>query len=285
MGGGAAQNIQGSSNVIIGNRSCDDTGAGGSVNVCIGSESLRNGTFSNNISIGSRNLNGIGVTGTSKRGNVAIGNRSLADFGGNTASNSEDSNMAIGPFSMSQLTNGRNNIGIGYNSMDRLLQGSDNISIGVQEGSTGLFVIDNSLSLGNRALSRQLTGATRNTVIGNDAGKNIITGSNNVLMGCESETTSLFGETGATASNTVGIGDNVKVADSSVVIGAQAIADQPDSIVLGRGAVTTGSTGGQFVLASASHPLVILAGGNTPVTVTAYLPVIVNGITYNLALF
>jgi hypothetical protein len=187
----------------------------GTKNTFIGSYSGYNNNGDNNIAIGERAMFGgyfytSTVTGDH---NVAIGQYTLQDL---TTGNQ---NIAIGQNALKSITTTSGDIAIGVNTLQANVTGSANVGIGNEvlynntaNGNTGIgtqALYSATTGGGNTAIGREagrdVTTGGGNTFIGNFAGNSgtndITTGSNNTLIGANAAASS------ATVNNEVTIGD------------------------------------------------------------------------------
>jgi hypothetical protein len=120
------------------------TNATGNYNTALGFAAARQGSRSNDVSLGYRaGIYGIGTSGNVSIGfragehvsdidNVLIGNQ--AGFG---ASDSNfDQTVAVGAFALQQLTTGADNVAVGHQAGTALTTGGSNVLIGYKAGST-----------------------------------------------------------------------------------------------------------------------------------------------------
>jgi hypothetical protein len=167
-------NTTGSNNIAIGFASMYSN-VSGSNNVAIGHNCSPNNTISNNSVIIGSNAKGLGVGGS---GNVMIG----AESG--------------------YKTTGANNTTLGYQSLYQNTSGTNNVAIGYVSGkgaSAGVF--SNNVTVGVGAGFSFINGSANNTLIGHQAGKNISSGTGNIVIGADVDTPS------PTDSNRLNIGN------------------------------------------------------------------------------
>jgi len=197
----------------------------GENNIAIGTKALQNSKTSNNIAIGNEALIGAGASGYGGM-NIAIGNNTLkvintgrwnvavGDNAGNRAGGNGEQNVAIGMWSMGNVSSSSNNLwyntAVGAGTLER-----------IQGSATGTWF--------------EGTGQG-NTVLGARAGAEISTGSRNVIIGANS-TTSASTPSNArqvtTGSNNITIGFNAQVYDGT----------QDNQISIGNLIFATGATG------------------------------------------
>jgi hypothetical protein len=240
----------GSKNTAIG-ENCAFYMTTGEKNTFIGSYSGYNNNGDNNIAIGERAMFGgyfytSTVTGDH---NVAIGQYTLQDL---TTGNQ---NIAIGQNALKSITTTSGDIGIGINALQANITGSANTAIGndvlysnTANGNTGI---------GTQALYSATTGGG-NTAIGREAGKDVTTGGGNTLIG------SFAGNSGTndltTGSNNTIIGQNAAATSATV----------NNEITIGDTAIETFRIPGIGLTAN-DNRLKITGhfAGSAPVTVTA----------------
>lgn len=152
--------------------------------------------------------------------NIAIGNYAMAGYQMTTS----NASIAIGQFSLANLTTGAPNIGIGgANALVNLTTGSDNISIGYQS-SLAMTSGTQNVAVGDNALSGETT-ASGSTAVGYNAAK-VTTNASVVAIGASAliaDTTTgqgqntcvgtLCGQLVTSAGGITGVGYNVLPAD------------------------------------------------------------------------
>ena len=186
----------------------------GTKNTFIGSYSGYNNNGDNNIAIGEKAMFGgyLGTSSVTGVHNIAIGQYTLQDL---TTGNN---NIAIGRNALQNITTAQGEVGIGLNALQANVTGAANVAVGNEalkvntgNGSTaiGSQTLLSSTNGGNTAVGREagkdVTTGTGNTLIGAYAGNSgtndLTTGSNNTLIGNEAAATS------ATVSDQVTIGN------------------------------------------------------------------------------
>jgi len=163
IGATRAGSIQSTSNMFLGFLSGNFTGSGGT-NLGVGSNALRSFTTGNS--------------------NTAYGSNSLS------STTTGSLNLAMGSASLTNNISGNANIAIGHASLFTNSVGINNVGI----GTDALF---NANSNGNTAVGKStlvsLQSGINNVAIGLNAGRLVVTGSNNVFIGSNSG----FNETGS----------------------------------------------------------------------------------------
>ena len=182
-------------NTAIGRSALEDN-TSGERNTAIGEGAMANATTGGyNTAIGQAAMGSGVVTGQS---NAAIGATALQNL------TSGSFNMSIGRGSLANNTTGANNVAVGRNSLFRNTTGSNNVAIGstaLSLSSTGATI--NNVAIGNAALDGLDPGQNSNTAIGSGAGRDLNTGTENIIIGynAEASTTDVsneitFGDTG-----------------------------------------------------------------------------------------
>lgn len=196
-----------------------DSGFG--AHIAIGNAAMQNYNDPNgvtgifNTAIGFSSLQSL-VTGA---GNTGLGFESNLFAGRHDGSQTVSGNTAIGTLALCHNTDGNFNTAVGYFCMDG--QGrSDNPTFGSNTGAQNTAVGANALLLignsnnncafGMNTLSDIVDGGSRNTALGFNTGRGIVTGSNNTILGAN--------VTGLSSS----LSNNIIIADSSGNIRAQA---------------------------------------------------------------
>lgn len=165
----------------------------------------QNGTIVINTTTGGGNtfFGPSGNTSTTGSNNAALGQDALSS---NTTGNA---NMAIGNSSLQYNTTGTANAAFGGNSLVNNVTGGSNTAIGYNSGAgnncsagAGCSVTGNSL-LGYGTGYLLQTGGNYNTLLGYQAGGNITTGANNIIIGQNVNAAS------ATGSNQLNIGNAI----------------------------------------------------------------------------
>lgn len=235
--------------------------AGGTTNVGLGQGALQAITSgSGNIGIGftagasiSSGLRNIAIAdclnscsiGTD---NVAIGFNSL------NAVTSGSSNIAIGQGALQRATSDAN-VAIGYTALTQLISGIDSVAIGYAalSNTTG----NANTSVGSRALTAA-TGCSNCTVLGAAAGINLLTGTDNILIGVQSG----FNYTSSESSNIL-IGSAGVISESnSIRIGTQGSGSAQQNRIFAAGIAGT-TVVGNLVNVSSTGQLAELAAGTT----------------------
>lgn len=172
-------------NIYFGVNSQTTANIGGTDNVSVGYEALKNNSGFANIGIGTQVLKSATASD-----NIGIGFTALANL------TSGGSNIAIGTSSMGNLTVGSDNVAIGRSMRNN--NGSNNIAIG-----NGVLnsAVNNCIGIGSQSLSnttgnfntaigylsgKGILSGTYNTLLGSSAGINITTGASNVSIGADS---------------------------------------------------------------------------------------------------
>ena len=194
-------NLQGDDNIAIGDSSLSYSN--GDNNIAIGTYAGENLTGSTNIAIGTSSLRNAGnvqqsvhlLSGGGVNGlrNIGI----LATVGGTGHSD----NIGLGSAVLASNTTGSNNIGLGYASLNANTTGANNIGIGRDS------LLNNTIGRFNIAIG------------GADAGKNIATGSNNIVIGITGATAgtsdSIILYSGSNTNVTINSGAIVTASNSS----------------------------------------------------------------------
>jgi len=177
----------------------------------------------NNTAIGDSAL----ITLNTGNNNTAFGNVALTSL--TTGAN----NTAIGNIALTSLTTGVNNTAIGHNTLNSETTGSQNIAVGVLSlnsltqgnintavgyASLNTSTLDNgNTAIGINAgfsLNGNGSNSNYNTFIGIGAGKNQLTGSNNIAIGQEAGASSAI----PNLSNTIAIGYLVSPTNNNDII-------------------------------------------------------------------
>jgi hypothetical protein len=216
----------------------------GVFNVAIGISALSSNNGSYNTAIGYNSQSVAGYNTASNNNNVSIGNQALQGYynsGSNTGS-AGNNNTCVGTFSLN-TNNGSYNTAIGY----RTLASFNNFS-----GSSASYntVIGGS---SNNSGNMNMTGGDNITLIGygadvNTVGANytnsvaigncLITGSNQVILGNSSQTTTIAGN--LTVNGTTNIAGFVDTSTNQTVGGIKTFSSAP---VMSGASITSGSIG------------------------------------------
>jgi hypothetical protein len=205
---------------------------------------LRASSDLSNLFLGtSAGQNSIGAVAT---GNTAVGNLALQQnttgnlntaigSGALSANTSGQYNTAIGANALNYATAASYNVAIGPNALGSLRTGSNNVAIG--NGALQLAVSStNSTAVGNGALNA-VTSGTVNTAVGSGALSNVTSGSDNLGIGYAAGVGIIGGSgntfLGRSAGDTDYAGFSGLNTSQSVTIGANAVALQSNSIVIG----------------------------------------------------
>jgi len=225
---------------------------GGSIstNIAIGADALSsNTTGSESVAVGLGALDAQ-TTGTN---NTAIGRDALGSVIGNSHNtavgrqallyNTADGNTAVGAGSLTSNTTGTGNVALGYLALRGVTTHSNNTAIGHSSLSSLSNTGVSNTAVGTNALLVNTSGSY-NVAVGHAAGDALTTGSNNVCIGYNANTT------GATVIGVTAVGSSalaVNTASYNTAIGYQAldantsgtynVAIGPNSL----GANTTGS--------------------------------------------
>ena len=169
---------------------------------------VSNGT--SNITVDGRNIefkntgNSIFI-GTGAGTNDDLTNNSNNALGGYSlyANTTGNYNNALGYYSLYANTTGAYNNALGNSSLRYNTTGSNNVAIGnsTGKGQSGLSDISNNVLIGYQAGLALLTGGDSNILIGYGAGDNTTTGSKNIVIGYNIDTPS------ATSTQTLNIGN------------------------------------------------------------------------------
>jgi trimeric autotransporter adhesin len=168
-------NTTGEVNVAVGaNALLDNTTA--SQNTAVGTNAMySNTTGEDNVAIGHNALD----ANTTASNNTAVGKAAL------TANTTGVQNTALGALAGEAITTGVENLAVGYLSLSASTTGNGNVAVGKGALSSDTQG-SSSTAVGQLALlSQNLTSATeaQNTAVGNQAGRYITTGVQNVLLG------------------------------------------------------------------------------------------------------
>ena len=227
------QNTTGSSDTAFG-RSSLGQNTTGTNNSAVGLNALqKNTTGSSNTAFGSSALQ----NATTSTNNVAIGSSAMA--GGTTGSLaiSGANDTAVGWNALLNYIDGSNDVALGYQAMFNATTSSSSVAVGYMAGKG---VSSNDAYAGLTALGYKTgqslsNGSNFNTLIGYQAGYNITTGADNILIG--SATSSNSNANLTTGSQNILIGENEKLA-STTANGQLDI----QNIIFGTNNTGTGST-------------------------------------------
>ena len=214
LGGG---NI--SSNVALGNKPLV-TNTTGSNNVAVGSQSLfKSLSGSNNVAVGSQAL----YNDISGYNNVAVGYQALYnDISGNN-------NVAVGYQALRAVVSGLNNVAVGYNALASTIN-SNNCAVGFQSlvnNTTGY----NNCAFGVNSLLNNIVGF-QNVAVGYTALFNHRS-NNNTACGFQSGISDISGNNNTYLGFKTNIDNSNNVYTQSTALGANAIIDASNQIVLG----------------------------------------------------
>ena len=224
----------------------------GQSNTMLGAQAggdITTGTY--NIAIGYTAMHNQSLTRTMLGDyNIAVGYRSMSQ-GNKTAAC--DANVAVGSYSLDEITTGNNNVAVGWNSLSDINYGVENVAVGSNamydaDDYSSTFNCSYNVAVGYRALA-DLDSALDiyrryNTAIGWRAGYN------DSSLGTVEELNTFIGantgpRTGVSANGAVLIGAGAAMTGSSgggpVVIGAGAGTSGGSNVVIGAAAVS-GST-------------------------------------------
>jgi hypothetical protein len=180
-------------NTAIGRNALEDN-TSGQRNTAIGQGAMDNATTGDyNTAIGQAAMGSGVVTGNS---NVAIGATALLNL------TSGPQNMSVGRGSLTSNTTGGNNIALGYNSLFRNTTGSNNVALGSSAlalSSNGATT--NNVAIGNAALDGLNPGQNSNIAIGSGAGRDLDSGTENIIIGFNAEASA------TNVSNEITLGD------------------------------------------------------------------------------
>ncbi len=176
-------------NTGVGNNSLKNLTEGWE-NVAVGLSSMTaNTTGVRNTAIGTLSL----LTNVSGSNNIAVGFEAIK------LSVSGNDNIAIGSRSLFNVTTGYN-VAIGTNALSTLTTGEYNMAVGIDALTNLSSTSSRNTALGQNAGSN-LTSGNNNVLIGNSVAYNLTSGTNNILIGREAIASS------ATASNEVTLGN------------------------------------------------------------------------------
>jgi hypothetical protein len=273
-----ASQTTGNRNTTLGYEAMYTADGGEDFNTVIGSQAgyyINNDASHDNVIIGKNALQG--GTGTLS-GNVAIGTNAMDAV----SNNSQTGAVAIGTDALGALTTGARNTAVGYQAMDELTTGEDNVALGYGAlgGASTSDENKRNVAIGNSAMSGTNAGASQNIAIGYAAldGALTATADNNTAVGYEALGAVTSGRNnvaiGSGAGDAIIAGvDNVVIGHSAeanatdagncIVIGADAVGQDHNSVTLGNADVTA------VYMAQDSGALVHTAGIQFPASQVA----------------
>ena len=168
-------------NVVIGFnalRNAGSAGAGSDKNIAIGSYALdaADGGENDNIAIGYDAMGN--ANNSSTEFNIAIGNYTLDAIAGNT----QTGTIAIGHNALTALTSGASNTAVGYTALDELTTGDNNTAIGYGALNQLDGTEDDNTAVGYNA-GEGTDGGSQNTIIGSQSNISTGAGTNQTLLG------------------------------------------------------------------------------------------------------
>ena len=203
-------------------------------------------------------------------------------------------NTALGIDVLATATSGTDNTGVGYNALRYITTGDFNTAVGTDAMSASLLTSSaENTAVGFEALKSIRTGGT-NVAVGVSAGRSLLSGSENVLLGRNAGYSLTSGQNvliGASA------GQNITSGQENVAIGQGTLGNAGSwNVVVGKGAAvnTTSSAASNVIIGRASASNLtsgtanIIVGDNTGqgITTGSYNVVIgaaVSGLTSSLA--
>ncbi len=200
------QNTTGNENSAVGRTSLDDDTTG-AANAGLGFDSLlRNTTGSDNVALGADSLQ----NATTSNNNTAVGLQAM--LGGTTGSLtiSGSNNVALGLDALEHYIDGSSNTALGYQTMLNATTSKNSVAVGYLAGE-GKSTNDSYLGLSALGYESGLNlsnNSNYNTLIGYQAGYNVTTGADNILIG--SATSSNANANLTTGSQNILIGENEK---------------------------------------------------------------------------
>ena len=211
----------------------------------------------------------------------------IGGFAGTNATGNK--NFGISNFiSSSTVTSADQNVAVGFASMGiNVSTASRNVVVGYEAGESMTTALDNVL-VGFDA-GESITVGQENIIIGSNAGETITTGTINTIIG-----SSAVAVDGAASTGAVAIGRRASATTGSVAVGTGASVTGATGTAIGEGTSVTAANGiaiGQGC--SVSGPVLGLASASNPIQITTltepnieeYLTVIVNGVTRYIALY
>ena len=188
----------------------------------------------------------------------------------------------------STVTSADQNVAVGFASMGiNVSTASRNVVVGYEAGESMTTALDNVL-VGFDA-GESITVGQENIIIGSNAGETITTGTINTIIG-----SSAVAVDGAASTGAVAIGRRASATTGSVAVGTGASVTGATGTAIGEGTSVTAANGiaiGQGC--SVSGPVLGLASATNPITtgsltepnIEEYLTVVVNGVTRYIALY
>ncbi len=254
-----------SDNTFIGN--AVGSSAVGSQNTAVGSLAFNSASaaVTQCVAIGYNALSGALTVGAA--GTTAIGSQALAVL------TSGSSNTAVGGLSMAAATSAYSNTAVGQTTLQTLTDGYNNAVLGqaVASGSTSVCELaavgsgallgalttaaNGAVAIGYSSLAL-LTSGARNVAVGYQAGNIITTGSDMTILGYDAD------------------GDNA-ARSGCVVLGSGALATVNNTLVIRVGNSAT---------TELKSTLAVTTNVTTAIGTETFLPVIINGVTYKIAL-
>ena len=211
-------------------------------------------------------------------------------IGGSAGANATGTkNFGISSFiTSSTATSADQNVAVGFASMGTTVStASRNVVVGYEAGESMTTALENVL-VGYDA-GAGITDGGENTIIGSNAGETITTGDKNTIIGSNANAVD-----GTISVSAVAIGRSSQAATKSVAVGSGASANQATSTAIGNDATVNAANGiaiGQGC--AVSGPVLGLASALNPINtpsltepnIEEYLTVIVNGVTRYIALY
>jgi trimeric autotransporter adhesin len=184
-------------------------------------------TSVNNIAIGYSSQNATRNT----RGNVSVGANTMVN------NISGFYNVAVGDSALRYSGNGSNNVAVGKSAGLTMSNANANVYVGAYAGNQtpfALFNTANNTFIGHRSGSNTISGAVKNTFVGDSSGLFIQAGTNNTFVGANTGAANGF------LTNAAAFGYRAYVAqDNSVVIGSiSGVNGATDNTSVGIGTIT-----------------------------------------------
>ena len=211
----------------------------------------------------------------------------ISGYAGTNATGNK--NFGISNFiSSSTVTSADQNVAVGFASMGiNVSTASRNVVVGYEAGESMTTALDNVL-VGFDA-GAGITDGGENIIIGSNAGETITTGDKNTIIGSNANAVD-----GTISVSAVAIGRSSQAATKSVAVGSGASANQATSTAIGNDATVNAANGiaiGQGC--AVSGPVLGLASAINPIqtptlsepNIEEYLTVVVNGVTRYIALY